>query len=116
MRPTLDNLPALYEYFRSCRPFNRWKLPPSDAISFRIVTTKAYYGQYVADRQENCPHTIDLSVKCTHHDTISVTLAHEMLHLAQRVRKKDRGGDHNADFQKWARVIAKEFGWDTGDF
>ena len=114
MHPTPANLAASYDFLRTCRPFRRWKLPPSEQVHFRVITTPAFYGQYISLGDT---HQIDVSArKCTHLSTLLMTMAHEMLHLAQRVRKRDRGGEHNADFQKWARVVCNEFGFDAGSF
>jgi len=55
-------------------------------------------------------------VKHTHFDSVVKTIAHEMVHLAQAIVKADTATEHNEDFSERARLVCKNFGWDSGQF
>lgn len=115
MHLTVENLAATYTLLLTCKPFRNWKMPPAEQVSFRVTRDRHYCGQYGVDGKE---HQIDISARrCTHITTMMQTMAHEMLHLAQRVRKRETNNtQHNFDFIASAARISMELGFDPGDF
>lgn len=111
MKLSPEHCRAAYEFLRSTAPFNRWKLPPGDLVAFK-VSKKAtdYYGWHIPGER----HTIQIAAAVHGHTmTLLKTIAHEMVHVAQKTMKWPYG--HNQSFDKaWARV-ARLHGFDPKD-
>jgi hypothetical protein len=105
-------LASVYEALRVCPPFRRWKLPPADAIKFRVMNYSTHEGHYTrvvrTDR-----HEIGVSgVRIGHFDSLAIVMGHEMIHLYQAVAKLETRGEHNADFRRRAALVCKTLGFD----
>ena len=106
-------LKGAYEFLRTTPPFSRWNLLPSESIIFVVGKTKAIMGDY--HRYEDGGHGITISdgVVGTTYSLIT-TMAHEMIHLAQYVAgTASPNVQHNADFYKRLRQVAKNHGFDS---
>lgn len=113
---TKERLRAVYAALRHFPPFSRMKLPAPDLVQFNIRRTKALDGEY-ARWCGSDDHMIDISVaRNGHWQTLSVTMAHEMIHLHQARAKTESRGQHNADFQRIGKIICRRFGWDFKQF
>lgn len=100
----------MYDLVRSIPPFSKWNLPDSEDIEFHVSGFRNKNGDYSAD-----PHIIRISCHSTDHIGKALEImAHEVLHLAQHLRKLDTPNtQHNSDFREtWAK-IAKVYGWDA---
>lgn len=106
-RLTPTRLAAIYSCLRAMPPFCRWKLPPADQITFKAVKRHDVYGEH-----DMTPNIIRVSTSLNGHwDTICKTLAHEMVHEAQRVAGEPRTHGEGGFMRRW-RLVARRFGWD----
>lgn len=116
LTPTI--LVATYEFFCQVPPFSRWRMPEADEIEFHVVramkqaafadcgvgTTGAFCMRFSARRHR-------------HIQTLLMTMAHEMIHLHQKVHGlESRNNDHNENFWKCAKYLCATYGWDIGIF
>jgi hypothetical protein len=108
-------LAAVYEALRVFPPFNRWSLPPASQVKFRLLRTKKWDADWWI---EGGTHHIRLSEgRAGHLNTIFCAMAHEMIHVKQRVaRTETRGVEHNAEFHRLAERICRRYGWDFKQF
>ena len=115
---TAQRMAHIYDCIREFPPYNRWKLPPSDEVEFRLTARTDRHGDF----STTCYNPLDnprimLSyVKHSHFDSVVRTLAHEMIHLAQAIAKTATATEHNEDFQERAKLVCKNFGFDFGQF
>jgi hypothetical protein len=106
---TPDTLRAAYDYLCTTPPFNRWNLPDSEDIVFRVARDRQHCGWY------NKKHRYVIAV--SRHfigRTLSLleTMGHEMVHLhAERTGAGGRG-EHSAAFKRWAAQVCKVHGFD----
>lgn len=111
LRLTPEALAAAYDYLRTTAPFDRWNLPESEDVVFRVTKTPHVRGRYLF---ESGRHVIEASTRCLGH-TLSVMalMAHEMVHLHQRhVCMETPGAEHNAAFHKIAGQVCRVHGFD----
>lgn len=101
-------LQTTYEYLMQIKPFNKWKLPPSCEIEFKVINDKELMGMFEPE-----PYCISISkARHDHLDTILKTMAHEMCHLKLYLDGYEKYELHNKDFNKLSKQVAKEFGFD----
>lgn len=114
---TPQRLAGLYDFFRACPPFSRWKLPESDAVEFQTSTRRDLQGECARWIPE-MDFVITISIALNGHlDGVAIVLAHEMIHLGQKVRRTETPNTgHNADFLRQARITCRRFGWDFKAF
>lgn len=101
-------LEAAYSFLLSTPPFKGWKLPPPEAIKFRVMHHLDCRAQHFLDSDG---HVIDISArKVGHTSTLLICLSHEIIH----VRQKERGlpWSHGEGFRHMARQVAKFHGYD----
>lgn len=113
-----EMLGAAYDYLRTTPPFNRWNLPESEDVLFRISHRPGEFGRYTWDGRQ---HTISASSKMIGYTgTLMTYMAHEMihLHLEETGMESRRGGSdtHNAAFRKFAGQVCKAHGFDPKSF
>ena len=115
---TPQRLAYIYDCLRGFYPFNKWKLPPSDEVEFRLAARKDVQGEF--DRAHYKPldkHCIMVSYLKHHHfDSVVKTVAHEMVHQSQDISGTSTTSQHNEDFKKRAHLVCKSMGWDEGQF
>jgi hypothetical protein len=113
---TRETKAAAYDYLRTTPPFNRWALPPSDEIKFRLTRNVNVRGYYVPTRKGN--HVIGVSCRCIiRTQSLIELMAHEMVHLYQRIAKRETSGvEHNRDFTKLSERVCKCHGFDPALF
>jgi hypothetical protein len=116
LRLTPDMLAASYEYLRACPPFKTWGLPEADDIAFSVTRHKDRFSHMVGEhRSPNAEIAVsEHKVGCTR--VLMESMAHEMIHLHQHRKKLDRGGHHNADFQRRAKRVCSLHGFDSKTF
>jgi hypothetical protein len=115
---TAQRVANVYDCLRGFPPFNRWKLPHSDAVEFRLTARTDRHGDFstTAYNPLDKPRIMLSYVKHTHFDSVVKTVAHEMVHLAQAIARTDTATEHNADFMERAKQVCKNFGFDLGQF
>jgi hypothetical protein len=105
-------LSHVYDYLCELPPFDRWSLPPSDEIKFRITKSKKKFAQYWI---EGGIHHIDVSAKLVgSHIVILSTIAHELIHL--HLEEVDACDEHGPNFQVLADVVCQVHGFDRLTF
>lgn len=110
-----QHLEAIYECLRALPPFSRWRLPPGHDVVFRTAERRDARGEY--KRHANGDHEIMISTACCgHFNTIAMTVAHEMIHLAQAIQGTENTANHNIEFDATARRVASMYGWDPKAF
>ena len=111
---TPERLAAVYDMLRAFPPFCRWQLPPASVVKFHILKTDKWQADWWL---EGNTHHIRVSEK-KHGHLVSLieSMAHEMVHVRQRIAKTETKGDHNAEFRKLAERICKALGFDVGQF
>jgi len=113
---TPQRLASLYDFFRACPPFNRWRLPESDEVEFVTSPRRDLQGECAVFPDGTNVITISTALN-GHFDNVASILAHEMIHLGQRIRKMETANTmHNADFTKQAKLACRRFGWDYKAF
>lgn len=122
LRLTPQNIEDAYNYLKNTAPFNKWKLPDSDDVEFRVVHDPKLYAQYVYDL-ESTPHKhrIDISNALTKTTPVLMeTMAHEMAHLRQRVSECCKPGrkskSHGKPFKELAEKICRAHGFNPKTF
>jgi hypothetical protein len=108
-------LAAVYGMLREFPPFCRWGLPPAEEVKFRLLRTKRWDADWWI---EGGRHHIRLSEeRAGHLDTVAMAIAHEMLHVKQRVdRTETNGVQHNEEFRRLGERICRRYGWDFKQF
>lgn len=115
MNITPYHLEAAYEFMRISEPFAEMKLPHADAVEFRVIKSKRFYGWHM--RNEQGTNIIALSSQnVTHTNTIMMFMAHEMIHLAQAEKNSTTKAMHNKEFYEIARKVCDLHGFDFGVF
>lgn len=112
---TPQRLAGVYEMLRAFPPFSRWKLPKAEDARFHVAKTKRWHAAWWIDGNT---HHIEVSkVKHGHLRSLIESMAHEMIHVKQRVDQTEtRGVEHNAEFVRLAKTVCRRFGFDFGQF
>ena len=105
---TEENLKTLYRALLKLPPFNNLQMP-AYKVEFKIIRDPNVYGLFEPD-----PNTISISSgRCSHFDTITKTLIHEMVHLYCYHTKEDNYEEHsNAKFKRVIKQVATLYGFD----
>lgn len=105
-------LRAAYDYLKLTPPFNRWKLPDSSEVTFRVTRKRREAGSC-----DISGDTIELSMSDVlngHSASILTTMAHEMVHVRQHVLGHNLS--HGRGFQTMAAQICRKHGFDLLGF
>lgn len=110
-----DTLHSAYAYLCETPPFSDWNLPDPDDVTFQVARTRQCFGWYTFD---GIKHTIALSSSTIHNTSLLVTtMAHEMIHLHERVVGACLPGvEHTPAFHKWAGQVCRVHGFDPKEF
>ena len=110
-----EHCAAAYDFLRAFPPFDKWRMPPVEAVVFRVrCLPERAYGEYIA---ENGVHIITLSsLVISQPSTLLRTLAHEMIHLKQNVDGEETKAEHNASFKRHAARVSRLHGYDPREF
>jgi len=109
---TPERIAAAYTALCSFPPFCDWRLPPASEITFRVIRSKAKYADYSPD-----PHTIRVSAANVGQlSNLFQVVAHEMIHLHQRVKGRRNWETHGLEFRLIAGRVCKVHGWDFQAF
>ena len=112
---TPERLAGVYEMLRAFPPFNRWKLPPAEEVGFHVSKTTQWHAAWWID---GATHHVEASQKKHYHlSSLNASMAHEMIHMRQRIAKTEtKGAEHNAEFLVLSKRVCKVFGFDYGQF
>lgn len=111
LRLTPEIARAAYDLLALTLPFSRWKLPPSDAVKFRINKSADKRGEYQFGENG---HTIIISEASNGHTASMIaTMAHELIHLHQmHNRTPGHKSDHGEEFKRLSLLVCKHHGFD----
>ena len=105
---TESSLVAIYEMLVRLPPMNKWKLPPSKKIEFRVRKLDNCLGMFEPD-----PHIITIStLKNGHLDTVIRTMAHEIIHLYLYQRNSRVWDQHGKTFTDLTSRVSSRLGFD----
>jgi len=105
---TPKNLAILYDMACKLPPFDKFKMPKSSKITFKVIKNPGIYGAF-----DEIEMAIEISRhSCGHFSTIFATLLHEMLHLALYVRGDDDFDLHEKKFQRYHAIYAAVYNLD----
>ena len=107
MKLTPALLEATYNFLCETPPFRKWRLlPDGSKVSFTVVKDKKVRG-YQRGR------VIGISEGCIGRvDALIATMAHEMIHLYQAEKKTATRAEHNAEFNRLAKIVCRHHGYD----
>lgn len=105
---TSENLGHLYDMACKLPPFNKFKMPKSSRVKFKVIKNLDIYG---------CFDEIELEIQissnaCGHFTTILQTLLHEMAHLALYIKKDPKFDLHEESFLKLKAVYSEVYNLD----
>lgn len=107
---TKELLSASYDLLLLTPPFVRWKMPPSDEITFSITRSIDTRGFATGIDK------IGISERNVgRFETLLPTMAHEMVHVYNHVKGHNRSA-HGAEFQRCAALVCKYHGFDPKMF
>lgn len=115
---TPETLAAAYDYLGTTPPFNKWNLPDSEDVVFKVGRRPREAGRYQWDGQS---HTITASVHgIGQTGSLMRFMAHEKIHLyLEKMGWESRAASaevHNAAFRKCAAQVCKVHGFDLKAF
>jgi hypothetical protein len=112
---TPNRLAGVYEMLRQFPPFCRWRLPASDEVGFHVAKTSRWHAAWWI---KDGVHHIEVSAKKhAHLDSLVASMAHEMIHIRQKVAKTETANtEHNAEFLRVSKRVCKALGFDYGQF
>lgn len=111
---TPELLEHLYDTIRLTRPFRGWKLPPGEDVVFHVNNPEVPQGLYW---YENDHHNIRMSAH-KHHTlhSATMTMAHEMIHVREKMLGVRQDSCHGATFKRMASQVCRDHGFDRGQF
>lgn len=112
-------LESAYELLRTTPPFNKWKLPESDAVEFHVKTLSGCVAKYNM-LSGDTKHRISLCAESSS-SLLDVLehMAHEMVHLHQRahsVRSISQSATHGYHFKRLAAQVCRRLAFDPATF
>ena len=112
---TPERLAGVYEMLRAFPPFSRWKLPASEEVGFHVAKTPRWHAAWWID---GSTHHVEVSKQKHYHlSSLAASMAHEMIHMRQRLTKTEtKGAEHNAEFHQLAKLVCRRLGFDLGQF
>lgn len=109
-------LEAAYAYLCATSPFKGWRLPPADEVEFCVTR----HRDRSADHTTYC-RSLDHVVRVSAYHTkttldLMECIAHELIHMRQTRRKTETKQEHNAEFKRINRMVARIHGWPVETF
>jgi len=113
MKLTVDHLRACYGMLSDLPPFCRWNLPDKHDIHFAVLKTKRWHADHWRDKGQ---HIRISAGRCEHLYTLTVAMAHEMVHTHLNHNKIHERHDHGIAFKTAAKEVCTELGFDPAEF
>ena len=115
---TPETLAAAYDFLKATPPFNKWGLPESDEVKFKVGRRPSEHARYQWDGER---HNITVSEKGVGHTvTLFRVMAHEMTHMhLEELGMESRAHSeevHNGAFRVLAAQVCKVHGFDPKAF
>ena len=114
---TPEMLAAAYDFLSLTPPFDRWNMPPSEDVAFKISRSRKWFARY---RWNGSRHVVEMSSNAVaYSDTLFAKLSHELIHLhLEELGMEGRGGPdtHSGAFRNLAEEVCKCHGWDPKAF
>lgn len=115
MRITARHVAAAYEFLRKMPPFSAWGLPPRDEVSFGVLKTIRWQGDFFEPgRGRHKPRIRVSASRVSYADRLLVVVAHEMVHL--QVSRLGKPDTHNGTFRALANSACEQMGFDPREF
>lgn len=112
-----EMLAAAYDFLAVTPPFDKWNMPPSEEVKFKVSRARKWFARYQWDGSR---HIIEVSSNAVaYSDTLLVKLGHEMIHLHLEEMNMDRRGTpdtHSGAFRTLAAEVCLCQGWDPKAF
>ena len=109
---TPEVLRTSYDYLKSTKPFNKWKLPLSDLVEMRVMRYRSLIGQWEYSAKHHIIGFNEKFIGTT--DSLMRAMAHEMIHIAQyELKAQTNNTEHNKDFYKKIKQVASYHGFDS---
>lgn len=102
---TPEMLALAYDYLAVQKPFSSWNLPPSEDVKFSVSRHKDRFAHH--QMVGGVHHLVFSSRFVGRHDSLLVTLAHELIHIHQEESCMMRDNPHDAAFHKLADKVCK---------
>lgn len=113
LRLTPEMLVGAYEFLRTTPPFRRWHLPHADEIEFHLIRDRRRYAEYCGVER----HRIGVNhLFVSRGDSLLMHMAHEMVHLRQKIEGSETAAQHNARFRVLARSVCRHHDFEYGRF
>jgi uncharacterized protein YjaZ len=116
LRLTPQNIEDAYNYLKNTAPFNKWKLPDSDDIGFKVTKQADRYGHYNDGKpQGHWPHIAVSVVHTRDTPMLLAVIAHELCHIRLGQLGKSCA-DHGRLFKQLAKRVCAAHGFDIKTF
>lgn len=105
MKLTPHLLATSYRLLKATEPFNKWNLPSTEDIKFRVTRSRIWRGQHIWTGRQ---HEIEVSagVNSTLHSLLE-TMAHEMIHVYEQHHGLCSRAEHSKAFHKLAARVCQ---------
>lgn len=111
---TPQQVAAVYDCLREFPPISTWRLPSSDEIEINIGVQQDAFAHY---HRRGDQHGITVSMLLVDDwQTLSETVAHEMIHLHQARAGTETRAEHNREWHRLAAKVCEAFGWQLKGF
>ena len=97
---TKQNLRKIYRMLALLPPFNEWKLPAANRVTFEVVSNTEAFGWFIND-----PPRIQIDRSCDDWNKITHTMMHEMIHCFLWYSGHNDFDAHEAKFKKYAKIV-----------
>lgn len=115
MNITARHVAAAYEFLRKLPPFSHWGLPACAELSFGVLRTIRWQGDFYQSKGRGKRPRIRVSAaRVTYADRLLVVTAHEMVHL--QVNRLGKPDTHNGTFRLLATQVCAQLGFDPREF
>lgn len=105
---TDKTIKSMYSLLRSMPPFNKWNLPPSYRIKFKVEHDLPLMGQ-----MHFKPYKMVIGTKHQEHfETVLTTVAHEMVHMSLYIDGCPSYHQHRKPFRLKTAQIGDLYGFD----
>lgn len=109
-----ERIAAAYDFLNVTPPFDKWNLPDSDDLIFRVAKSDLDHGWITTGRRHKKPVITISGATTGQTPKLFETLAHEMVHLHQYLTRQPQ--THGPGFRKMAELVCKYHGFDPKAF
>lgn len=117
MKITARHVAAAYECLSRLPPFSGWGLPPAEKLSFGILRTTNWQGDFYEPgraRRRRKPRIRLSASRVSYADRLLAVTAHEMVHLKTWLLGKPV--THGPHFRALANEVCAQLGFDPKEF